>query len=106
MLCYNGRTRDGAQADVGHGMAGRAARLDGALHWRMTGKAIGCQIGMGRDQRTWGQHRIRVDKGEGHDAHEIGGDERQEPAFHDHPQKMRELTICAVPRTAKASVIG
>jgi hypothetical protein len=26
--------------------------------------------------------------------------------FHDHPQKMTALTMCAVPSTAKASVIG
>lgn len=98
--------RDGAQADVGHGMACRAPRLDGALHRRVAGKAIGGKVRMGRDQRARGQHRIGVDKGEGNDAHQIGGDDHKDPAFHDHPQKMRELTICAVPRTAKASVIG
>ena len=61
---------------------------------------------MGRDQRARGQHRIGVDKGKRDDADQIGSDDRKDPAFHDHPQKMRELTMCAVPRTAKASVIG
>lgn len=100
------RARDGKQTDIFHQMARRAARLGGALQRDMAGKAISGQTGMCRDQRPGGQHRTREDKGKGDDPHKTGGDERKDPACHDHPQKITALTICADPRTVKASVTG
>ena len=68
-------------------MAGGAARRDGALQWRVAGKAIVGQTGMGRDQRPWGQHWIGVDKGEGNDARKVGGDDGRIQRFMTTPRR-------------------
>ena len=102
----NRRPGNRALTNIRHSVAGCAARLDRALQGCMAGKTIVCQFCMRRDQRPGGKHRIRIDKNQRDDAHKIGGDKRQEPAFHDHPQKITALMIWAMPKTAKARVIG
>ena len=105
-VAQNWRARNGFPADVGHSVTGRAAFCHRAAQRGMAGETIVRNSGMGGYHRAGGQHRGRKGKGKCHDTGKAGGDDRQDQAFHDHPQKMTELMICAMARTAKASAIG
>ena len=96
-----------AQTDVGKGMAGDASRRRRTAQGRMAGEAVRLQLGMRGQERPRCHHLVRIDEDEHKQCDQVGRDHGQQPAaLHRQPQNRKMLRMCAVARTANASVIG
>lgn len=96
----------GAQANISDDMAGCATLGGSALKWRMAGKAIALQFGMGRDQVSGTDHFMGPGEAEVNNPSEQQSQSNPDRTLHFHPQNRNVERICAVAKTAKAIAIG
>ena len=92
--------------DISWLVTARAALGTDTPERRVTGKAIGVQLPVARNQLAWPDHQMRIDESQYRQHDQIGRQEDLDDAAHTQPQNRKVLMIWPSASTAKTMKIG